>query len=190
MGAGEAFMGKWMTMISGGLFGVFLIGLHAGCTGPGAIQPAVSWHAVKSGCYDTQENRFFYGIGRAAGVQNSTLLRAAADNRARRELAGVLEHYILELARSVPGNLDPNWAMLAFGERRQILGSVVRNAMQRAVICDHWSEPRQGALLSLCRLSLSDFKSVLSASEALNDAMRSAMVSAAERVHARLARKL
>jgi hypothetical protein len=167
-----------------------LICLQAGCTGPVVIVSSPSWHQLKSGSYDTREGRFFYGIGRAGGVQNLTLLRAAADNRARKELADVLEQYIMELARSVPGNLDPNWAMLAFGERRQILGIVVRKAMQRAVVRDHWNDPREAGMLSLCRLSLSDFKMVLSASGALDDTMRSAMIAGAESVHARLARKL
>jgi hypothetical protein len=167
-----------------------LICLQAGCMGPVVIVSSPSWHQFKSGCYDTEEGRLFYGIGRAGGVQNPTLLRAAADNRARNELAGVLEQYIQELARSVPGDLDPNWALLAYGERRQILGIVVRKAMQRAVVCDHWNEPREAGMLSLCRLSLADVKMVLSNSGTLDESMRSAMVSGAERVHARLARKL
>jgi hypothetical protein len=183
-------MGKWLK-VAGGLAGSILICLLAGCAGPGMTTPSsLSWHQLKSGCYDTKEDRLFYGIGRAGGVQNPTLLRATADNRARKELAGVLEQYILELARSVPGDLDPSWALLAFGERRQILGIVVRKAMQRAVISDHWSEPREAGMLSLCRLSLADVKMVLSNSGTLDESMRSAMVSRADRVHARLARKL
>jgi len=183
-------MGKWLIMLPAGLVWGVLICMQAGCVGPGAVQPGPSWHQVESGCFETREGRFFYGIGRAAGVRNPMLLRAAADNRARKELADVLEHYILELAGTVPGNLDPDWATLAAGERRQVLGSVVRRAMRQAVICEHWNESRDGSLLSLCRLSLLDFKMVLSASGVLDDAMRSAMVSGAERVHARLARKL
>jgi hypothetical protein len=180
-------MRKWLTVLPAGLvWGV----LMAGCAGPVAVEPCPSRHPVKSGCIETRDGRLFYGIGRAAGMRNPMLLRAAADNRARKELADVLDHYILELAGSVPGNLAPGWAMLSAGERRQVLGSVVRRAMRQAVICEHWDEPRDGALLSLCRLSLLDFTMALSTSRALDDAMRSAMVSGAERVHARLARKL
>lgn len=183
-------MGRWLR-IAGGLVWGILICLQAGCTGPGmTTPPTLSWHQLKSGCYATNEGRLFYGIGRAGGVQNLTLLRATADNRARKELAGVLERYILELARSVPGGLNPSWAMLAFGERRQILGILVRKAMQRAVVCDHWNEPREAGMLSLCRLSLAEVKMVLSNSGILDESMRSAMVSGAETVHARLARKL
>lgn len=182
-------MGKRLK-IAGGLIGWVFICLQAGCIGPVETLPGPSWHQLESGCYDTMEGRFFYGIGQAGGVRNRTLLRAAADNRAREELAGVLEQYILELARSVPGKTDSDWAMLAFEERRQILGMIVHGAMQHALIFEHWNEPLQGGMLSLCRLSLSDFKSVLSASGVLNESMRSAMVSGAESVYARLARKL
>jgi hypothetical protein len=182
-------MGRWLR-IAGGLAWGVLICLQAGCRGPATIPPSPAWHQLKSGCYDTGEGRFFYGIGRAAGVRNATLLRATADNRARKELDGVLERYVLELARSVPGNLDPDWERLALGERRQILGMVVREAMQRAVVWDHWNESPEAGMLSLCRLSLPDFILVLSAPGVLDAPMRSAMVSAAEKVYARLARKL
>jgi hypothetical protein len=182
-------MGKWLK-IAGGLAGWVFICLQAGCMRPVETLPGPSWHQLGSGCYDTVEGRFFYGVGRAGGVRNRMLLRAAADNRAREELAGVLEQYIQELARSVSGNTGSNWEMLAFEERRQVLGMVVRRAMQNALIFDHWNEPLQGRMLSLCRLSLSDFKMVLSASGVLDESMRSAMVSGAEKVYARLARKL
>jgi hypothetical protein len=186
----EAFMGNCLKKTIGLILGI-LICLQVGCMGPAMIpSSSPSWHQQKSGSYDTPAGRYFYGIGRAGGAQNLMLLRATADNRARKELAGVLERYVMELARSVPGNLDPNWASLSAGERRQILGTVVRKAMQRAVVCDHWNEPRETGMLSLCRLGLSDFKMVLSGSGALNEPMRSAMVSGAEKVHARLARKL
>jgi hypothetical protein len=182
-------MKKWLQNTIGFVLYI-LICLQAGCMGPGMIPSSTTWYQLKSGCYDTKEGRFFYGIGRATGVQNLTLLRATADNRSRKELAFVLEQYVLELARSVPGDLDPNWAMLAFDERRQILGIVVRKAMERAVVYDHWNEPSDTVMLSLCRLNLSDFEMVLSTSEALDESMRAAMVAGADRVHARMAGKL
>jgi hypothetical protein len=182
-------MKKWLQNTIGFVLYI-LICLQAGCMGPGMIPSSTTWYQLKSGCYDTKEGRFFYGIGRAAGVQNLTLLRATADNRSRRELAGVLERYVLELARSVPEDLDPNWAMLAFDERRQILAIVVRKAMQLAVVYDHWNEPSDTVMLSLCRLNLTNFKMVLSTFEALDESMRAAMVARADRVHARMVGKL
>jgi hypothetical protein len=183
-------MGIWMKR-TGGLILCVLICLQAGCTGPGMIPPpSPSWHQLQSGCYDTKEGRYFYGIGRAGRFQSPTLLRATADNRAREELAGVLEQYLLELVRSLPGKPDPDWTIMTAEERRQILGIVVRQAMQHAVVSDHWIEPRKPGMLSLCRLGLSDFKSVLSDSRALDEAMRSSMVSGGDRVYARMARKL
>jgi hypothetical protein len=185
----EAFMERWLKNAGVALLGI-LIALQAGCTRPGTIISSPSWHQLKSGYYNTSEGRFFYGVGHAEGVQNLMLLRATADNRARKELGRVLDKYVLELARSVPDKLDPNWATLAVGERRQILGIVVRNAMQDAVIIDHWSASRESKMLALCRLNLSDFKMVLSNSGALDARMRAAMVSEADKVHARLADRL
>jgi hypothetical protein len=182
-------MGKWLRITIGLLLGI-LICLPTGCMGPDKVLYSPSWHQLKSGYYDTADGRFLYGVGKASGLPNLMLLRATADNRARKELARVLEKYVSELARSVPASLDPQWAALAAGERRQILGFVVREAMQQAVIIDHWNEPQESKMLALCRLDLTDLKMVLSATEALDEGMRSAMISRADRVHARLAGKL
>ena len=164
-------------------------GLLAGCVGPGRIAPTPPWYTLKSGMYDVAGDRLFYGIGQADGVQNLTLLRATADNRARLELSSVLESFADELTRSAALGNAPEWASLSAGEHRQILGLLVRNALERAVISDHWSDSVEPRLLALCRLDLADFMQVLSDSDELDQNVRAALREQAEMVFARLSRK-
>ena len=181
-------MGKgYISPIAYGMFlALVLPGLLSGCASRSLIVPTSPWYMLKSGLYNAAGDRVFYGIGRAGGVHNPTLLRATADNRARQELSTLLEGYVNELARSAALSSDPEWASLSDGEHRQILGSLVRNAMRRAVISDHWSDSGEPALQALCKLDLADFMQVLSDSGQLDPNIRQALQAEAETVHARL----
>ena len=175
-------------------YGMFLAlvlpGLLSGCAGRRLIAPTPPWYMLKSGMYNAAGDRVFYGIGQAGGVQNPMLLRATADNRARRELSAVLEDYVNELARSAALGSDPDWASLSDGEHRQILGSLVHNALQRAVISDHWGDSQEPTVQALCKLDLADFMQILSDSGQLDPNIRRALRAEAETVHARLSQKL
>lgn len=168
---------------------VLLVALLTGCAQRSVVISRPSWHRLESGVYKMTEGGTFYGIGRASGVQNLTLLRATADNHARKELAGVMQRFVTELARSANLGSDPGWTALTAEEQRQALGILVHNALQQAVISDHWSDSQQPRLLALCRLDLAAFKQVLSDTAALDKDARAAMLAEADTVHARLSHK-
>lgn len=46
-----------------------------------------SWVYKGSGAYNVGKGRVFYGVGKAKGIKNQALLKATADNRARREVS-------------------------------------------------------------------------------------------------------
>ena len=164
-----------------------IVAALTGCAVQSLVISPPAWDRLESGMYDTVAGRVFYGIGHASGVQNPTLLRAAADNHARKELAAVLEGFVAELARSSKVGADPAWAALPADEQRQTLGILVRQALQRAVISDHWSDAQEPRLLALCRLDLTVFKQVLSDSAVLDKSTQTGMLAEAESVHARFA---
>jgi hypothetical protein len=180
----EVFMGKYLKILM-----VIGLALLVGCTGRSLIISSPSWYQLKSGLYDTGGGKVFYGIGQASGLQNQALLRATADNNARKELVDVLEKYISELAGSAALETEPNWTALSVGERQQILGILVRNCLEQSMVSDHWNDTHKSSLLSLCRLDLTTFKQVLSGSSALDENIRAAMGAEADKVHARLSQK-
>lgn len=150
-----------------------------GCAAGPMITEESPWYRMSSGAYDTSGGRQFYGIGKAQGSRNVTLLRATAVNRARKAMAEVLDGYVAELFQAIQA-----MPALTMEEGEQLIGSLVRSAMKHAVISDQWSDPEQGRLYALCRLDLGLFNQVLASQSAIDPALRSAMAAEAEKVHA------
>lgn len=163
--------------------GWFIVGLLAGCAAHIMVpDQETPWHMQPSGAYDTGDGKVFYGIGKGAPLQNRTLQRVSADNQARQEMARLLDRYSTALSHTgtpqAPEELEPALKML------------VHQAMQRAIVTDHWADPEQGRLLALCRLNLEDFEAALSAHRGLRADVRAAMLSNLESVHTQLSQGL
>lgn len=155
----------------------------AGCAGRPLVVEETPWYDRSSGVYDTSDGRVFYGIGMAGGIRNATLLRATAANHARKEMALVLNEFVFELFQST-GTMSS----MAQEDGEQLMGALVRNALKRAVISDHWFDAGQMRRYALCRLELDVFKQILASQTAINAEIRDAMWVEAENVHVRIAR--
>lgn len=153
----------------------------AGCAGRSLVVEKTHWHDRSSGLYDTSDGRVFYGIGVAGGTRNATLLRATAANHARKEMALVLNEFVFELFQST-GTMPS----MTQEDGEQLMGALVRNALKRAVISDHWFDAGQMRRYALCRLELDVFKQVLASQTAIDAEIRDAMWAEAENVHARI----
>jgi hypothetical protein len=158
-----------------------------GCvTGP-SVRKAPPLQVMSSGAYETSHGRAFYGIGKAEGSRNATLLRATAVNLARKELADVLDRYVVELFQATQ-----TISALTVADGEQMIGGLVRDAMKLSVISYQWndlgndpgSDPENGRLYALCRLDLDRFKQVLATQTAIAPDVRAAMAGEAENVHA------
>ena len=158
---------------------LIILSLLFGCVAGPQVVDESPWYRMSSGAYDTTRGSVFYGIGKAEGSRNATLLRATAVNRARKALAEVVDGYVAELfqaTQAIPS--------LTMEEGEQVIGALVRNALKSSVISDQWSDPEQGSLYALCRLDLEGFKQVLASQATIDPALRDAMAAEAENVHA------
>ena len=158
------------------------ISLLFGCAAGPLVVDERHWYRMSSGAYDTPMGKTFYGIGKAEGSQNTTLLRATAVNRSRMAMAKVLDGYVAELFQATQA-----MPALTMEEGEQVIGALVRNALKSSVISDQWSDPERGSLYALCRLDLERFKQVLAAQTTIDPTVRDAMAAEAEKVHAMLA---
>jgi hypothetical protein len=171
------------------LAGAIGMGLLAGCVAPMMVpDQATPWYLQSSGAYDTEDGKVFYGVGKAAPLQSHTLQRVSADNQARLEMARLLDRYSIALARTAAaadagGPDGPD-------ELAPVLKALVRQAMQQAIVTEHWADPQQGRLFALCRLNLVDFEAALKAQKELRADMRSVMERNLERVHTQLSQRL
>lgn len=150
----------------------------AGCVSRPVVVEEPSWHLTPSGAYDTANGKVFFGVGKAQGTRNATLLKAAAVNHARKELARVLDIYVGELYRTA----GPIQA-LTVEEGEQLIGTLVRNAMKLSVISDQLTDSKNDRLYALCRLDLEHFKGALASQSAIDQQARKVMAANAENVH-------
>ena len=81
--------------------------LLAGCGGKAkevsqaevAAAQKPAWVEKGSGAFGAEMGKAFYGVGSAWGMQNPSLLRTTADNRARTEVARIFKTYTAALMR-------------------------------------------------------------------------------------------
>jgi hypothetical protein len=118
------------------------------------------WVMKGSGAFGGEKGKVFYGVASASRMQNSSLMRAAADNRARNEVAKVFQFYTASLmkdymASTVAG--DPN---VTSEEQHveQAIKTVTSMTLSGVEIVDHWQHPASGELFALARLDLEAFK--------------------------------
>ena len=152
-----------------------------GCAAGPSVFDERPWYRMSSGAYDTPHGSVFFGIGKAEGSANATLLRATAVNRARTALSRVLDAYVAELFQATQAT-----PALTMEEGEQVIGELVRNALKFSAISDQWSDPERGGIYALCRLDLERFKQVLASQTNIDAAVRGAMAAEAENVHAML----
>ena len=138
--------------------------------------PDLKWTLQDSGAHHIQGEKVFYGIGRAEGLRNTTLLRATADNQARAEMARLLNQYVITLAEAAGFDSQEE-------ADRQILHGLTRSALQRARIVAHDAPPTGDRFSALCRLDLTVFKEILQAERQLDAHLRNAMIEQSETVH-------
>ena len=167
---------------------VFAAGWLIACAGPAAVSSALTpWYETGSGAYHTAAGKLFFGVGAADRRKNRSLQRVNADNQARHEMGKVLAQYSKALAVTATQAGDGGLALLPREQVQSALHSLVRQALRRAIVSDHWVHPQDGRMMALCTLSLEQFKTTLAEDSAMDPQLRSAMQDHAEALYSQLA---
>lgn len=127
----------------------------SGCAHP--PQPMLSkpaWTTQGIGAFHIDRGPVFQSIGWAEAIGNSSLLRAAADNRARDQLAGLLSQYVSALFQYAGHDKQDM-------ETRQAIRTVVRQGLDQALMADHWYDEAANRLYARCILELAALKQIL-----------------------------
>jgi len=160
-----------------------------GCAAKKPVAPAApEWVTKGSGAFDVDKRKVFHGVGVASGIRNEKLLTSTADNRARAEVAKILETYLAVLAKDYMASTTAG-DMKASSEEQSV-GQVYRNfsmaVFQGVQITDHWRNPVDGNLFSLCELDLYFVKNALKEFKELDSKWMEYAIENAERIHRRL----
>jgi hypothetical protein len=181
-----------------GLFLPLIISLLAiGCGGgkkqvsqaEGTQSQKPAWVDKGSGAFSGEMGEAFYGVGSSWGIQNPSLLRSSADNRARTEVARVFKTYTAALmkdyqASTMAGNPDET------SEEQhveQTIKTFTKAELAGVQIIDHWKDPESEEFFALARMDLSAFKEALNQSSDLSEAVRQSIVERAEKAFQELA---
>lgn len=158
-------------------------GLLVACAAPTAVStPSTPWHEKISGAYHTDAGSVFYGIGTAEPQKSRSLQRVNADNGARREIAAVIDQYSKALAVAATRTGGSAVQSLPADQVKASLNMLVRQVMHRAIVVDHWVDPRSKRMKALCALDLAQYQDVLAQQTFMDPRLRSPMQAYAEMV--------
>ena len=165
----------------------------AGCSGGRQITKttplqslgAPDWVVKGSGTFTGNEGKVFYGIGSASNIQSTSLLRSSSENRARNEVAKILQVYTASLMKDYIASTSAGQANVSSEEQHveQAIKTVTATTLSGVEIIDHWQHPATGELYSLARLDLEKFKENLEKAKELNSQARDYIRKNADRLH-------
>jgi len=165
--------------------GLFLLyGCGGGKETRTGVQPP-EWVLKGSGAFGGERGRVFYGVASASGIRNFSLLRAAADNRARNEIAKIFQFYTASLMKDYMASTTAGNPNETSEEQHveQAIKTVTSMTLSGVEIVDHWQNPETGELFSLARLDLQAFKDNLNKARELNARVRDYIRQNADRLH-------
>lgn len=158
----------------------FAFGLLAavGCGGRKVAGPvaekAPDWVNKGNGAFKDGGQGAFYGVGIAQGIRNRALSVTAADDRARAEIAKIMNAYVTVLTKDYMASVTAGDMSKSSEEQMvsQTMKEFAKFTLHGAVIIDHWKDPSDGTMFSLCKLDMAAVQKTLEDSKELDAKMR------------------
>jgi len=153
-----------------------------------AFSKGPEWVYKGSGAFDAEKGKVFYGVGIASGIKNKALLVTTADNRARAEIAKTLETYVAVLAKDYMASTTAGDMSETSEEQHveQALKTFSKTTIHGATIVDHWQDPADMTMYSLCELDMFAFKDALETHKELDAKVRDYVRKNADKMHDQL----
>lgn len=148
---------------------------------------APKWVIKGSGAFD-DEGKVFFGVGMASGMRNMSMLRAAADNRARNEVAKVFEFYTASLMKDYMASTTSGEPGVTSEEQHveQAVKTVTSRTLSGVQVVEHWQHPANMELYSLARLDLEKFANAIEKAAELDARVKEYIRKNAGRLHEEL----
>ncbi len=139
------------------------------------LSDAPDWVNMGTQAVDNDKGRLLQGVGMADPMNNKSLQRSTADNRARAEIARILSLYIDNTLRDYSSNSAENDSTSV----EQSLTSSTRTALTGARIIARWLDPESGTLYAFAELDMQQVEALLSTSSALSQDLKTYLSSQA-----------
>ena len=149
-----------------GLFGVLILILVFALVGCAATAPC--WIDKGGACF-SGDKKAFYGVASSSKINDPSLKRTSADNRAINSVAKIFQVYTASLMkeyRASIGQADTSEEIRNVEEGIKTVTSATLSGVQ---IVDHWKDTKTGELFALARLDFNLFKNDVENLKTLNN---------------------
>ncbi len=132
-----------------------------------------------------KEDRFFYGVGSAAGIEDTAIARATADDRARNDLAKMISFDTKSLNKDYSFHRTAGDSTAITDEQHieTVITTLTASTVAGIVIVDHWEHPRRNEIFSLAKLDLDWFKRNVDKYNELSKDIRNAVKEKTDKLH-------
>jgi hypothetical protein len=151
-----------------------------------ACESVPKW--VKTGNYNDQGSKAFYGIGQVTGIRNGPLAWDAAENRARAQIVRVLSTYTAYLMRdyaasTTAGDFNKSAEEQTVEKATKTFAAATLSGVRPV---DRYQDENKGSYYVVVKMDLEDVKDFLTQSKELNSQVRDFVRKNADRAFERL----
>ena len=155
-----------------------------------STMPPPEWVTKGSGAYEEEIGKVFYGVGTASGITDYSMQRMVSEDRARNDLAKVIEFFTGSLLKDYQSSMhsDSDKAgneLLA----EKAIKTLTKATLNGVLIIDHWEHPVRNEMFSLAKLDLAKVKDSLHQYFELSHRMRKKIRERANQLHQELERE-
>ncbi len=174
----------------------FMMTLFSGCTStPEKTMTTVGdykapdWVNKGSGAFKDANEKVFYGVGLADGMNNLSLQRTTADDRAIANVATQISAVVKRLKKDYEGITASGKDSTERENVDNAMKLLVNQTVSGSRIIDHWEHPGKNVLYSLARVELKTLQKKIETSKELSDESRDIIKNKAEKLHDEMAKE-
>ena len=154
------------------------ITLAAGCSGKTSVESdlnikgAPDWVNEGSQMLNDKGGRLFHGIGSAPPMGDASLQRSTADDRARAEIAKVLNSFLKTASNDYSAAASSGGETVSEISVSRQIDNLTQINLTGAKIIGRWHDKRTGTTWSIAELDMKRMKETLSKAEQMSPGLR------------------
>jgi len=142
-----------------------------------------NWVNKGGGAFKDANEKVFYGVGLADGMNNLSLQRTTADDRAISNVATQIKSVVKRLRKDYESITAKNKDTTERENVDNAMKLLVNETVEGARIIDHWEHPGKNVLYALARVELSKLQKQIDTRKELSDESRAEIKKKAEKLY-------
>tara|TARA_B100000686_G_scaffold9676_1_gene9793 strand:+ start:3780 stop:4352 length:573 start_codon:yes stop_codon:yes gene_type:complete len=145
------------------------------------------WVNKGGGAFKDANEKVFYGVGLADGMNNLSLQRTTADDRAIANVATQIKSVVKRLKKDYESITAKNKDTTERENVDNAMKLLVNETVEGARVIDHWEHPGKNVLYALARVELSKLQKQIDTRKELSDESRTEIKKRAEKLYEEMA---